>query len=137
MANDLQRFLGFPSYVPSIWNDEDLWPAISTTTTGVSISEDDKNIFIEVAVPGIDPKNIDLTVKDNKLWIHGEQKEEEKDKKRKYYRRAQNSFSYQFALPVDIDPNAEPEAKCANGIMTITFSKSPKAQPKKIQIKSA
>jgi HSP20 family protein len=137
MANDLQRFLGFPSLVPSIWNDEDFWPTAANTTTGVSISEDEKNIFIEVAVPGIDPKNIDLTVKDNQLWIHGEQKEEEKDKKRKYYRRANSSFSYRIAVPGDIDQNTEPEAKCANGVMTITFNKSPKAQPKKIQVKSA
>lgn len=136
MANDLTRVLGFPAFMPSVWNDEDFWSTAANTATGVSISEDDKNIFIEVAVPGIDAKNIDLTVKDNQIWIHGEQKEEEKDKKRKYYRKANRSFSYRIAIPGDVDANAEPTATCANGVMTVTFQKSPKAQPRKIQVKT-
>lgn len=135
MTNDLQRFLGFPTaMLPSNWSDEDFWPA-ANAPTGISISEDEKNIYIEVAVPGIDPKNIDTTVKDNQLWIHGEQKEEEKDKKRKYYRKANRSFSYRIGIPGDIDMNMEPEATCSHGVMTVTFQKSPKAQPKKIQVK--
>lgn len=135
MANDLNRYLGFPSILPSVWDDEDFWPSVSTKSSGISISEDEKNIFIEVAVPGIDPKNIDLTVKDNQLWIHGEQKEEEKDKKRKYYRKANSSFSYKVTIPGEVDANAEPTASCTKGIMTVTFQKSPKTQPKKIQVK--
>ncbi len=135
MAHDLTRFLGFPSIVPSAWNDEDFWPQASNTSSGVSISEDEKNIFIEVAVPGIEAKNIDVTVKDNQVWIHGEQKEEEKDKARKYYRKANRSFSYTIAIPGDVDANIDPTAECKNGVMTVTFQKSPKAQPKKIQVK--
>lgn len=135
MANDLSRYLGFPSVLPSVWDDEDFWPSVSTKSSGISISEDEKNIFIEVAVPGIDPKNIDLTVKDNQLWIHGEQNEEEKDKKRKYYRKANSSFSYRVTIPGEVDANTEPTASCVKGIMTVTFQKSPKSQPKKIQVK--
>jgi HSP20 family protein len=136
MTNDLNKYLGIHSLIPSVWNDDDLWLPTPNTASGVSISEDEKNIFIEVAVPGINPENIDLTVKDNQLWIHGEQKEEESDKKRKYYRKANNSFSYRITIPSDIDQSVDPEASCTKGIMTITFSKSPKAQPKKIQVKS-
>jgi len=137
MTNDISRFLGFPVYHPSLLNDEDLWPVTTSSGSGVSISEDEKNIFVEVSVPGIDAKNIDLTIKDNQVLIYGEQKEEEKDKKRKYYRKANRSFSYRIAIPGDVDFTSEPTAKCANGVMTVTFDKSPKAQPKKIQVKSA
>ncbi len=137
MTNNLSRFLGFPVYHTPSWDDEDFWPAASRISSGVSISEDEKNIFVEVAVPGISPKNIDTTVKDNQLWIHGEQKEEEKDKARKYYRKANRSFSYRIAIPGEVDSKVEPDATCANGVMTVKFQKSPKAQPKKIQVKSA
>ncbi len=121
---------------PSIWNeDEDLIPTISNTTGGLSVSEDDTHIYVEASVPGIDPKNIDITFHDGNLWIKGETKEEEKDKSRKYYREATRSFSYRVAVPGEIDQNQEPSANYKHGVMKISFAKSPKSQPKKIQVK--
>lgn len=139
MAFDLvpNRILSFPSVsLPSIWNDEDDWVTAPSTPSGLSVSEDEKKVYIEASVPGIDPKNIEMTFHDGYLWLRGEMKEEEKDKKRKYYRQATKSFSYRVAVPGDIDANQEPEATYRHGVMTVSFAKSPKAQPKKIQIKS-
>jgi HSP20 family protein len=119
-----------------MWNDEDFWPA-TNSGGNVSISEDDKNLYIEVAVPGIDPKDVDITVKDGEVWVQGEHKEEVKNDKRKYYRRAAQSFSYRVAVPADVDPNVDPVASIKHGMLTLTFTKQVKAQPKKIQIKSA
>lgn len=139
MAFDLvpNRILSFPSVsLPSIWNDEDDWLTAPTTPSGLSVSEDEKKVYIEAAVPGIDPKNIEMTFQDGYLWIRGETKEEAKDPKRKYYRQAAKSFSYRVAVPGDIDINQEPEATYRHGVMTVSFAKSPKAQPKKIQIKA-
>jgi len=139
MAHDLipNRFLSFPSIqLPSIWNDEDDWLTAPSSPSGLSISEDDQKIYIEAAIPGIDPKNIDITTQDGYLWIRGEQKEEDKDKKRKYYRQATKSFSYRVAVPGDIDTAIEPTATYKHGVMTVAFSKSPKSQPKKIRIQA-
>jgi HSP20 family protein len=139
MAHDLipGRFLSFPSFqLPSIWDDDE-WLTTPSSTSGLSVSEDDKNVYVEAAVPGIDPKNVDVTFHDGYLWIKGEQKEEEADKKKKYYRQASKSFSYRVAVPGEIDVNTEPEATYKHGVMTVSFAKSPKAQPKKIQIKEA
>jgi HSP20 family protein len=139
MAFDLVpgRFLSYPTIsMPSIWNDEDDWLTAPSTPSGLSVSEDPNNVYIEAAVPGIDPKNIEMTFQDGYLWIRGETREEEKDKNRKYYRQATKSFSYRVAVPGDIDANQEPVATYRHGIMTVSFAKSPKAQPKKIQIKA-
>lgn len=139
MAFDLvpSRLLSFPSLrVPSIWNDEDDWLTAPATSSGLAVSEDEKNVYIEAAVPGIDPKDVEITFQDGYLWIRGESKEEEKDKARKYYRQSSKSFSYRVAVPSDIDENSEPEAIGKNGVMVVTFAKSPKKQPKKIQIKA-
>lgn len=139
MAFDLvpNRILSFPSVsLPSIWNDEDDWMTAPSTPSGLSVSEDDKHVYIEAAVPGIDPKNIEITFHDGYLWIRGEAKEEEKDPKRKFYRQATKSFSYRVAVPGDIDQNLEPEATYKHGMMKVSFVKSPKAQPKKIQVKA-
>lgn len=138
MAFDLvpSRLLSFPSMsLPSIWNDEDEWLTAPSAPSGLSISEDEKKVYIEASVPGIDPQHIDITFQDGYLWIRGEMKEEEKDNNRKYYRQATKSFSYRVAVPGDLDPTQEPEATYKHGVMTVTFMKSPEKQPKKIQVK--
>jgi HSP20 family protein len=139
MAFDLipSRFFSFPMMkTPSIWNDEDDWLTTTTTPSGLSVSEDDKHIYVEAAVPGIDPKDVEITYQDGYLWIRGETKEEEKDKARKYYRQSSKSFSYRVAVPGEINEKIEPEASSKHGVMTVTFEKAPKTQPKKIQIKA-
>ncbi|MBI4058422.1 Hsp20/alpha crystallin family protein [Candidatus Gottesmanbacteria bacterium] len=136
MAFDLipGHFWRFPR-VPSIFEEDDDF-MIPSSPSGLSISEDDKNVYIEAAVPGVDPKDIEVTFDKGVVWIKGESKEEEKDKKKKYYRQAMRQFSYRVAVPGDIDPNNDPEAHYKNGVMRVTFIKSPRSQPRKITVKS-
>lgn len=135
MALDIiTRNNNFPFSRFPFWTDEEDWTP-TTTASGLAVSEDDKKVYIEAAVPGIDPKDIEVTVDKGVVWIKGESKQEESQKK--YYRRASSSFSYRVAIPGEIDPNIEPEATCKNGVMTVAFTKAEKVQPKKIAVKSA
>lgn len=122
----------FPT-LPNLWGEEDDLLSFTSQPSGLSLSEDDKNVYVQAAVPGVDPKAIEVTVDNGIVWIKGEAKEEEKTKK--YYRRAANSFSYRVAVPGDIDMTKEPQAAVKNGVMTVTFTKSPKSQPKKISVR--
>lgn len=133
MAYDLlpSKFFAFPT---QLWDDEN-WLTTTSAHNGLSVSEDEKHIYVEAALPGMDSKNIDITYHEGQLWIKGETKNEEKDKTRKYYRKATQSFSYRVAIPGDVDENTEPTADYNNGVMTVTFLKVPKTQPKKIHIK--
>lgn len=103
--------------------------------SGVTISEDDKYVYIEAAVPGLEPNKIEVTYDKGVLWIRGADNQTEQDNERKYYRRAVNSFSYRLAVPGEIDEQAEPEAVCKNGVMRVTFTKLSQAQPKKLAVK--
>lgn len=133
MADILPRsYFRIPT-LPTLWEDDEDWTAVTNWPNGLSISEDDKNIYVQAAVPGVDPKDIEVTVDHGVVWIKGESKEEETNKK--FYRKAARSFSYRVAVPGDINPNADPEARVKNGVMTVIFTKSPKAQPKKISVK--
>lgn len=131
----------FPSFrFPSLLDvGEEEFFTTPITDSGLSISEDDKRVYIEAAVPGIDSKDIEVTFEKGVLWIKGEAKEEEKkeEKKLKFYRKAQRAFSYRVLVPGDIDPNGVQEAVCKNGVMKVTFVKSPKTHPKKIVVKAA
>lgn len=114
------------------WFDDDF--ITSNNNNGLSVSEDEKNVYIEAAVPGIDPKDIELTFEKGVLLIRAESSQ--KEEKKKMIRQSRKSFVYQINVPGDIDFNNEPEAKCKNGMMTVKFAKSPKSQPKKISIKA-
>lgn len=139
MAGSLipKSLLSFPRIsLPDFWEEADEWLSTPITQNGLSVYEDDEKVYVEAAVPGIDPKDVEVTFQDGYLWIRGETKEEEGDKKKKYYRRASKSFSYRVAVPGDIDVSKDPEATYKHGVMTVAFVKSPKAQPKKIQVKT-
>ena len=122
--------------LPSVFDDDE-WPMLFQNPSGLSVSEDESKVYVETQIPGVDPKDIEITFDDGVLWVRGETKKEEENKSRKYYRRASSSFSYRVSVPADVDQNADPEAVSKNGIMTITFSKFPKKQPRKIAVKAA
>jgi len=131
-------FWKFPSFrIPSIWDDEeeDKWLSLPNTPSGLTVSEDKSNVYVEAAVPGINPDEVEITYDKGMLWIRAQGQEEEKEKK--YYRKATSSFSYQVAIPGNIDEKSEPEAVCKNGMMKVTFKKVPETKPKKITIKKA
>lgn len=127
------RFFKMPMY-PISWDDEDDLAVSQGYSSGLSLSEDKHNVYIEAAVPGVEPKDIEVTFDKGTLWIKGEVKEEEKEDK-KFYRKSTSSFSYRVTVPGEIDNDKEPEAVCKNGVMKITFQKKPTSLPKKITVK--
>ena len=116
------------------WLDEEDWTSF-LPSSGLTVSEDDKNVYVEAAVPGLDPDKVEVTFDKGVLWIRGNQEAENKDEKKKYYRKASSSFSYRVAIPGNIDETKEPAASCKNGIMRVTFAKKPEVQPKRISVK--
>jgi HSP20 family protein len=126
-----RNFLNSPlSLIDSFWNDmDDLMPRQSYQA-GLDITEDEGHVYVEAAVPGVDPKDIELTYDKGILWIKAEARNEEK-KGRKVYKMAQKSFQYSVGVPGEIDESHEPEATYRNGLMVIK-----KAQPKRIQLKA-
>lgn len=131
MASDLipRTMLHWPT-LPSLLEDDALW---GSGGTGLSVWEDDKHVFVEAAVPGLEPKDIDVTYKDGSLWIKGQRAGEEN--KKRYYRKAATLFSYQLTVPGNADPGKEPEARVQNGLLTLVFPKAKQAEPKKIAVK--
>lgn len=133
----------FPSlftsnWLPNIWNWDEMEENMNQwfgKNTGVSVSEDNQNVYVEANVPGLKPEEIEVTLDHNTLRIRGEKKEEE-EKGKTYYRRAQQSFFYQVDLPSQVQENTE-QAEYQEGILKISFKKAKKDAVKKINVKSA
>ena len=131
---DINRFPRLFS-TASLFDDRD-WPWQRESDFGLSISEDDNAVYIEAALPGIDPQQVEVTFEKGLLWIRGEVKDEEKDNRKQYYRKTSQSFSYRTAVRDTVDESSEPNVVGKNGMVTVTFAKSAKSTPKKLKVKT-
>lgn len=89
---------------------------------GLEINRSDSGYVVEIPVAGFKPDEIDITVENGVLMIAG------KTEKR--------SFNRSFILPDDINDESI-EAKVEHGMLTLNLNLLPKAQPKKISIKTS
>ena len=134
MAFDLMpRSFMSPSRWQNFFDDED-WSSF-LPSSGLSVWEDEKHVYVEAAVPGLEAENVEVTYEKGVLWVRGNKHDEEKDENKKFYRKASSAFSYRVSVPGDIDENMEPQATYKNGVMKVVFQKRPEVQPKKITIK--
>lgn len=116
--------------------DADFMPQ-EFSTNGVRIYEDNNQLHIEVPLPGLNLKDIEVSLNKGVLLVKGAAEEEEKDKKRKYYRSSKRSYSYSLTLPTQIDEKQEPQAVYSDGILNISLQLAKKGDTKKITVKSA
>jgi HSP20 family protein len=114
----------FRSYFPLAEEEEvSSWLQEFAESSGLSVWEDEKAVYIEAAVPGMKADDIEMTFHNGVLVIKAEKKEEEEDKNKKFYKKAVNAFSYQIDLPAKVDESKQPEAICKNGILRVVFTK--------------
>jgi len=111
-----------------------------TWTPRVNVAENDKEVTITAELPGMDEKNIDISVSDNVLTIKGEKHDENEEKGRNFYRmeRSFGSFQRSIALPAEVEMD-KADASFKKGVLTVTLPKSKEAQKevKKIEVKSS
>jgi HSP20 family protein len=104
----------------------------------MEMHEADGKVMISAELPGVDEKDVDISVKDDMLTISGEKKSEKEFKEGEGYRteRSYGRFSRSVNLPFNIDPDAV-EARFDKGVLKLTIPKPAEAeqQVKKIQIK--
>ena len=126
---DLNRFFNIEL------DDEDSTIATSTWTPAVDIAEKDDHFIIKADVPGVDPKDIEISMEAGALTMKGERESEVKEEKEGYTRveRSHGSFYRRFNLPETADPE-DVSAKSSKGVLQITVGKKEAAKPKKITV---
>lgn len=104
----------------------------------IDMSETDHKITIEAEIPGIDKKDLKITMQDNILTIEGEKKNIKENEGLKFYRkeRIYGSFSRKFRLPGSINID-NVDAKYENGVLYLVLNKkeSKKREEKNISVK--
>jgi HSP20 family protein len=116
---------------PAMWENE-----VKAWTPQVDITESDKAYTVTADIPGVDPKDIEITVHDGVLTVRGEKREEKEDKEKNIHRteRFVGQFYRSVALPTSVDEQAV-SATSTKGVLTVTIPKKPNPQAKKITVK--
>jgi len=103
----------------------------------VDIIEEAGQFVAKIDIPGVDPKDINISFDNNALTIKGEKETEHKEKKDTFirYERSKGSFYRRIMLPDVVDAD-KISAKNKNGVLVITIPKSEKRTTRKIEVQS-
>ena len=123
-----ERF--FPEPVESIGGE-----VMRAWAPRVDVEDTDREIIVKADLPGVDPKDVDISFSDGTLVIKGERKEKREEKGKNYQRTER--FVGQFYREVPLPPGTDPEkitATSSKGVITVTIAKAPQAQAKKVAV---
>jgi len=105
----------------------------------VNVIENENEVRVTAELPGMDEKDIELSIHNGVLSMRGEKKAEYEENKEGYYRseRSYGTFHRSISLPEGVDPD-KVEATFSKGVLNVTVPKLPESQTgrKKIAIKS-
>ena len=117
---------------PSIWANFET----NTPDIRLDVNEDDKTFRVKAEIPGVDKKDIDVSIDGNQVSISAEVKRESKKKdgeKEVYSERYFGQVYRAFSLPADVD-SAQAEARYENGVLSLTLPKISNGQSHKITV---
>ncbi|HEY6552801.1 MAG TPA: Hsp20/alpha crystallin family protein [Vicinamibacteria bacterium] len=101
----------------------------------VDIYEKDGNIVLKAELPGIDAKDVDVSVENNILTLRGERRFDQEVQRENYQRveRSYGAFTRSFTLPTVVDTE-KIKAEFKDGVLRMTLPKKEEAKPKQISI---
>src|ERR1700739_2672474 len=120
---------GFPA-LRRMLDIEPAWRnSLGFSTPAIDMSEDEKAYKISAELPGIDAKDIDVSVSGDTLVLRGEKRQEKEKKDQNYHfsERVYGSVQRSFQLPSTVDRD-KVAADFSKGVLTITLPKTAEAQ---------
>jgi len=132
LKQELERFFG-----PFGELKLDEFPALGDWAPSMDVSETKEALMVKAEVPGLDPKDIQISLQEQYLTIKGEKTRETTDKEERYHRveRFYGNFTRSVRLPVGVD-GSRVTASFKNGLLTVTLPKTVAARGTTIPIKA-
>ena len=120
-----------------IWEGDLPERRLGEWTPVLDFSETKEFFFVKMEVPGMDPKEIQLSLEDHLLTLKGEKKQEKEEKDEHYYRseRSYGAFVRTVRLPATVD-GSKVQATFKNGLLKVTLPKAATAKGTTIPIKA-
>jgi HSP20 family protein len=102
----------------------------------IDVVETEEGFEVYCDLPGVEEKDMDISLAANVLTIKGEKRPPERQVEAKTYRREDWSGTFQrtLSLPKTVEPDSV-EARLKDGVLTVTLAKRAEAKTRKIDIK--
>jgi HSP20 family protein len=135
MEDLFDRFFG--ERFPSLWEGERPFWRREEWLPAVESHVENGEVIVKADLPGIDPKEVSISVTGNQLTIAGERKREEKKEEKDYFYRelAYGKFSRTMTLPSGIDAE-KIKATYKDGVLNIRMPAPKELTAKRIQIEA-
>lgn len=123
---------------PLRW-ERPLWSELAAPVEGkmprVDVVDRDEDILVRAEVPGVDKKDLAISLSDGSVTISGKTHHEEQEEKGNYYRREVScgAFSRTLPLPADVDPD-KAKASFKDGLLELTVPKLAKAKRRSVKL---
>lgn len=120
-----------------LWDRD--WTDVAQLAEGwlppLDVIEDEQNLIVTIDVPGMEAKDVHVTVRENLLILRGEKRTETERKNEKAYRmeRSFGAFTRHVALPVPVDA-AKVNATVHNGVLKVTLPKTAAAKGMEVPV---
>ncbi len=130
LSRDLERLFN----VPAEGNDESR-SSVVDWVPAVDIKEEDKQFVLRADLPGVEPKDIEITMEKGQLTIRGRRQAETRDENNGYRRveRVSGEFFRRFTLPDTADSQAI-KARHVNGVLEVSIPKQQTVLPRRIDV---
>ncbi len=138
MDRMFSRLMGGGWMRPFAW-DRPVWremmEPLERNLPRMDVIDRDDDILVRAEVPGVDKKDLDVSLVDNLLTVQGSVKHEEKEQKGDYYRceTSQGTFSRTVAIPCKVDAS-KVSASMKDGMLEITLPKIEGSKRKSIKV---
>jgi HSP20 family protein len=101
----------------------------------MNITQDDNNFYLRAEVPGIKPKDISISAVRNRVSLAAKREIQRENERVSYHRKElpEGSFNRTVTLPMEVDAERV-DARCADGILTLTLPKVEQAKPRQITV---
>ena len=118
------------SYKPFLWSnlfEDDFFPVLSqrnTSMPAVNIREDEKRYTLDLAIPGIDKKDLKIEINEDVITVSSELREEKEEKNDDFKRKefSYQSFCRSFYLPENVNKD-KIEANYKDGVLSVILPK--------------
>lgn len=125
----------FDRFLEPVWNEI---AAFGDWEPKVDITESKESVTVKAEIPGVEQKDISISLEGGVLTIKGEKQHETEEKDKRYHRveRSYGMFCRAMRLPAPVD-GGKAAATFKNGLLTITLPKAPAANGTTIPVKAA
>jgi HSP20 family protein len=132
LHRDLDRLFNSPA------NGEEQQHSVVDWAPPADIREEEKQFVIHADLPGVEPKNIDVSLEKGVLTIRGRRDLESRDEKRGFRRveRVSGEFFRRFSLPDTADSQSV-KARFTNGVLEVSIPKQAQVLPRRISVEAA